>query len=309
MTEAAPLKPLACPFCGSKKIRLERDDDALFGHCLGCDAGGPTSLTKSVAIAAWNRRAPQAEPVAWAKFDSDGNCLAWQVGAHRQSAELDTPLYAGHAPEPQAEQAAYNVKLMERRLGELMSEISEDCYCAGWMHGNEYTLWSMIAVPGASRDYGMDAVSEEDLAELKLLSDRLGGWVVWWDDDYDQNCATEEWGERFLPMAEWLKWWDKHGADYTRIADAPAALPPDPEVDVLIPEQPPEPFDCALIVRCAKWCGKEKCRDHDAIAHAELVKAARLVARVANGNQGLEGNAWKAALAALRAALPPEGAA
>lgn len=104
-----------------------------------------------------------------------------------------------------------------------------------------------------------------------------------------------------------------------------AALPPNPEVDVLIPEQPPEPFDCALIVRCAKWCGKEKCRDHDAIAHAELVKAARLALEALNwADINLTGcfqeknpdmpsltirDLCRTALAALRAALPPEGAA
>lgn len=30
-------------------------------------------------------------------------------------------------------------------LYDRLSEISEDCYCARWIQGNEYTIWNAIA--------------------------------------------------------------------------------------------------------------------------------------------------------------------
>jgi hypothetical protein len=96
------------------------------------------------------------------------------------------------------------------RLYNLMSDISEECYCAGWMSGNEYTLWAMVRDPAASRHYGMSEVSAEDVEELRQLSEQLGGWVVWWDDGDEPGLPATAWGRRFLPMAEWLKRWDEH---------------------------------------------------------------------------------------------------
>src|SRR6185312_5627864 len=43
----------------------------------------------------------------------------------------------------------------------LMSEISEECYCAGWLIGNEHRLWSAMTDPTDDRRYGMGEISQE----------------------------------------------------------------------------------------------------------------------------------------------------
>jgi len=104
------------------------------------------------------------------------------------------------------------------RLYELMSDISEDCWCAGWMSGNEYSLWKMVSNPVAERNYGFGYVDDDQVAEMKALAERCDGWVIWWDDDCDPNAPIEEWGARLMPMADWLKRW---GAFTERASTAP----------------------------------------------------------------------------------------
>ncbi len=67
-------------------------------------------------------------------------------------------------------------RLLHRR----MSDISEDGYAAGWLIGNEYSLWRMLQ--GGDRRYGQIVVTSEDLEELRLLSEQAGGWI-WTDRD------------------------------------------------------------------------------------------------------------------------------
>lgn len=78
-----------------------------------------------------------------------------------------------------------------RALAALMSEISEECYCAGWMSGLEFSLWAMVQ--GGDRSYGMSEPSESEVAQLRALSERCGGWIRW----------EEDVGEVFVPLHEW----------------------------------------------------------------------------------------------------------
>ena len=97
----------------------------------------------------------------------------------------------------------------QSKLFQLMSDISEQCYCAGWMHGNEYALWAMVSDPDASRRYGQDVVTEEDIDALRVLSSDIKGWIRWRDDEEDSTLPAEEWGPVFTPMAEWLEMYDR----------------------------------------------------------------------------------------------------
>ena len=92
----------------------------------------------------------------------------------------------------------------QSKLFQLMSDISEECYCAVWMHGNEYVLWSMVSDPDASRSYGQDVVAEEDIDALRVFSSDINGWIRWRDDEEDLMLPVEEWGPVFTPMEEWL---------------------------------------------------------------------------------------------------------
>lgn len=78
------------------------------------------------------------------------------------------------------------------RLADRMSDLSEECYFAGWLIGTEYALWE-LAQAGGGR-WGIGVVMPEQAAELIDLANKAGGWVAWRDG---VGCV-------FVPMAEWL---------------------------------------------------------------------------------------------------------
>jgi hypothetical protein len=81
-------------------------------------------------------------------------------------------------------------------LVKVMSGISEQCWCAGWMHSLEYMLWD--AVMGRREDI----CSAEEIEQLKYLSAKCGGWIIW-----DEQAKDE----RFIPMHDWLRLYEaKH---------------------------------------------------------------------------------------------------
>lgn len=77
-----------------------------------------------------------------------------------------------------------------QELPRLMSEISEECWAAGWMSGTERRLWQAISDEHDDGQWGMGHITEEQRDRLARLSESVEGW-------YD--------GERIVPMAEWLK--------------------------------------------------------------------------------------------------------
>jgi hypothetical protein len=87
----------------------------------------------------------------------------------------------------------------QTELYEFMSDISEQCYCAVWMDGNEYVLWEMVANPEASRRYGQDVVDDEDIEALRKLSSEAGGWILWRDDCNHPELPADEWGRCSCP--------------------------------------------------------------------------------------------------------------
>jgi hypothetical protein len=80
-------------------------------------------------------------------------------------------------------------------LGQLMSDISEEAFCARWMDQLEYDLWE--AINGGRRKYGLKygqiTLSDEQITRLRELSSRLGGWV-WFNDDL---------GSEFIEIERW----------------------------------------------------------------------------------------------------------
>jgi hypothetical protein len=73
----------------------------------------------------------------------------------------------------------------------LMSGISEDCWCAHWMHDLEFTLWEAMMTGKNNLGFGM---RDCDLARLKSLHELAGGWWIWpEDEDRQRFVSTEEW--------------------------------------------------------------------------------------------------------------------
>lgn len=90
-------------------------------------------------------------------------------------------------------------------LAEAMSELSENAYCAGWMDGLEYDLWNILS--GAPQRYGRIEVTGSDVARLKALSAKCGGWIVF-DDEH---------AETFVPLPRWQEIY----GTYVRTGDRP----------------------------------------------------------------------------------------
>jgi hypothetical protein len=71
-----------------------------------------------------------------------------------------------------------------------MSGISEDYWCAGWLSGLEYILWD------AGTGKRKNVCTSEEIEQLRYLSEKSGGWIIW-----DEQLKDE----RFVPMDEWLR--------------------------------------------------------------------------------------------------------
>ncbi len=87
------------------------------------------------------------------------------------------------------------------KLAELMSEISEEGYCAGWMSMLEFDLWEIIN--GGNREYGRYEVTQNDIDQLNSLSQECGRWIIF--DDANDETAID------------LKTWKKMYADQRNI--------------------------------------------------------------------------------------------
>ena len=78
-----------------------------------------------------------------------------------------------------------------KELAELMSDISEEAYCAGWMQDLEFVLWS--ALDSGPTEYGRTFICSEKINRLKVLSKKIEGWIF-----FDDKL-----GEKFITLQEW----------------------------------------------------------------------------------------------------------
>jgi len=97
-------------------------------------------------------------------------------------------------------------------LIDLMSEISEDHYCAGWMSALEYDLFGIV-VGDRLNHYGLGPIDVEKIQRLRELADELDGWVHWTDD-----------GEKFIAKDEWLKLYAPYRADQLKMGWWPCTI-------------------------------------------------------------------------------------
>lgn len=86
------------------------------------------------------------------------------------------------------------------QLADCMSDISEKCYCARWLDGLEYVLWSGVA--NGPRPFGNGYVTGEQIELLQILSDSCGGWISW-DEEAPRNVNPQKW----VPLDYWKAHW------------------------------------------------------------------------------------------------------
>jgi hypothetical protein len=92
-------------------------------------------------------------------------------------------------------------ELARETLLRMMCDFSEECWCAGWLSGLEFTLWNGVTT--GRMGSGWFAVNERELARMKYLHELAGGWWMW---------AEGEDGERFVTTEEWLRIVSEHAA-------------------------------------------------------------------------------------------------
>lgn len=66
----------------------------------------------------------------------------------------------------------------EHRLRDLMSEISERCWYAGWEGGTEYEVWRLATEGGRWGDSTALELARE-LEAIRTLAEELNRWIVW----------------------------------------------------------------------------------------------------------------------------------
>lgn len=90
-----------------------------------------------------------------------------------------------------------------KELARLMSDISEDCWFAGWMGGLEFSLWQIMQNPD-DRMHGMALASIEDIERLRALSDEIGAWPAWCND-LGPDDAIDGLYLKWVPLDEWRR--------------------------------------------------------------------------------------------------------
>jgi hypothetical protein len=83
----------------------------------------------------------------------------------------------------------------QRRLAELMSELSEEAYYAAWAVGLEYALWE--AVLDGRSEWGMLELTEEQRTQLRQLAEECAGWIVFDDQRQEVWLSTPDWQALF----------------------------------------------------------------------------------------------------------------
>jgi hypothetical protein len=83
---------------------------------------------------------------------------------------------------------------LRKRLLALMSEISEEHYCAGWLDGLEHRLWQAVLQYPEPYEFGFGPVANEQVEELRALAEELQEWGIW---------ADEAKQEKLISLAEW----------------------------------------------------------------------------------------------------------
>jgi hypothetical protein len=83
----------------------------------------------------------------------------------------------------------------QKALCLLMSDISEEAWCAGWMNGLEYALW-YIMLHGPAK-YGWKVINGDTIQQLKNLSEQEECWITFDQVTQETAVSLSEWEAMF----------------------------------------------------------------------------------------------------------------
>lgn len=169
----------ACPRCLRPKASVScADFNAFVAHSL--EFAAKCCLCRRCGVPLQDSWSSQCDPCnAIVKAEQQAYTEKMQPEWDAQAARRDAALATAK------DQNAASI------LVRLMSDISEEYYCAGWMSGLEFSLWRMVQ--GGDRSYGMSEVSEDEVTQLKQLSEQCGGWWYFNDDDGETFILVDDW--------------------------------------------------------------------------------------------------------------------
>src|SRR5687768_10007839 len=75
----------------------------------------------------------------------------------------------------------------QRRLADLMSDLSERCYYAGWLKNLEYVLWD--ACINGERSFGHDRITQQDIHQLMDYAQTYNCWI--YNDKETEETAID----------------------------------------------------------------------------------------------------------------------
>jgi len=76
----------------------------------------------------------------------------------------------------------------QQALYDLMSDLSEEYFFAGWICGCEDWLWRQLNNEGN----GNYNITDDQRKELEAAKNRAGGWIIWDDDANEPGFLTIE---------------------------------------------------------------------------------------------------------------------
>ena len=79
----------------------------------------------------------------------------------------------------------------QKELAQAISEISEKCYCAGWLKNLEYVLWD--ALKNGERNYVQDRITKPEIKNLKQLSRVANSWIYFNNDEDELAILLDQW--------------------------------------------------------------------------------------------------------------------
>jgi len=91
---------------------------------------------------------------------------------------------------------SYTISELRQLLVDLISELSEDCYSAGWYQKIEFQLWELIHNKASELTLKLwqKRGDMEAVKDLNLLKQITQSWAIWYEDAEDPTIIMlEEW--------------------------------------------------------------------------------------------------------------------